>query len=106
MAKNTSPSERGELEITSINQQYLEKNLLSVEVFGRGMTWFDTGTVDSILDASQFVNLIEKRQGLKIACPEEIAWRNGWISTNDLEKIINETLNNEYKNYLLELMKN
>ncbi len=106
IAKNTSPSERGELEITSVNQKYLEKNLLSVEVFGRGMTWFDTGTVDSILDASQFVNLIEKRQGLKIACPEEIAWRNGWISNNDLEKIINETLNNEYKNYLLELIKN
>tara|TARA_B100001059_G_C17713305_1_gene516658 strand:- start:93 stop:962 length:870 start_codon:yes stop_codon:yes gene_type:complete len=101
IAKKIKPSDRGELEITDLNRKYLEKDQLNVEIMGRGMTWFDAGTVDSMMDASQFVNVIEKRQGLKIACPEEIAWRNKWITKERMLIIIDEMQNIEYKNYLI-----
>ena len=104
IAKKIKPSKRGEFEITSINQAYLKKNDIKLEVMGRGMTWFDTGTVESILDATQFVNVVEKRQGLKIACPEEIAWRNKWISNNRLISNAKKIQNIEYRNYLLGLL--
>ena len=87
IAKSIKPSSRGELEITSINDYYLKENNLNVEIFGRGMAWFDSGTQDTLLDASLFVSTIEKRQGLKIACLEEIAWLNGWLYDSDLERI-------------------
>ena len=87
IAKSIKPSPRGELEITSVNDHYLKENNLNVEIFGRGMAWFDSGTQDTLLDASLFVSTIEKRQGLKIACLEEIAWLNGWLEDLDLERI-------------------
>ncbi len=104
IAKTIKPSKRGEFEITSINQAYLKKKDIKLEVMGRGMTWFDTGTVESILDATQFVNVVEKRQGLKIACPEEIAWRNKWISNDKLISNAKKIQNIEYRNYLLGLL--
>ncbi len=94
---------RGELEITSINQMYLEDGTLEVELLGRGFTWLDTGTHDSLLEATTFVETIEKRQGFKIACLEEIAWRNGWLRENDIINIANTMSKNGYGKYLQSL---
>lgn len=105
MAKEVKPSARGELEITTINQMYLDKGLLDVELFGRGFAWLDTGTHESLHGASCFVQSIEDVQGLKVACLEEIAWRNGWLSANDLHKIAASMSKNEYGQYLAELIK-
>ena len=102
-AKKTKPSKRNELEITSINQDFLRKKLLDVELLGRGFAWLDTGTHDSLLEASNFVQTIEKRQGLKIACLEEIAFRKGFIDLKQLKKLALELSNNEYGGYLDEL---
>jgi glucose-1-phosphate thymidylyltransferase len=104
IAKTIQPSDRGELEITSINQNYLENQKLDVQVMGRGMAWLDTGTHESLLEASQFVHIIEKRQGLKIACPEEISWRKGWINTNQLKEIAKPLEKSGYGKYLLQLI--
>jgi glucose-1-phosphate thymidylyltransferase len=104
IAKTIKPSKRGELEITSINQNYLGKGQLQVEVMGRGMTWLDTGTHTTLLGASQFVSIIEERQGLKIACPEEIAWRNKWINDDGLKQLAIPIQQNDYGKYLLNLL--
>ena len=103
IAKNISPSDRGELEITSINQAYLNKSQLRLEVFGRGMTWLDTGTAESLMEAGEFVKVIQNRQGLVISCPEEISWRNGWISFDELILLAREYGDSEYKQYLSNL---
>ncbi len=104
IAKTIKPSDRGELEITSINQYYLENQELDVQVMGRGMAWLDTGTHESLLEASQFVHTLEKRQGLKIACLEEISWRNGWIDTDQLKKNAKLLEKSGYGEYLLQLI--
>ena len=103
-AKEISSSPRGELEISDINEIYLKEGNLSVEVFQRGIAWLDTGTVDSLHEASSFIRTIEHRQGLKICCPEEIAWRNGWISNDKLKKLALDYLKSGYGNYLLSLL--
>ena len=103
-AANLQPSERGELEITDINQHYLANEELRVVRLPRGMAWLDTGTHESLLEASQFVETIENRQGFKIACPEETAWRQGWISNAQLEQIGQEMLGSGYGEYLLEVL--
>ena len=97
-------SKRGELEISSINQYYLKK--LNHDVFGRGIAWLDTGTFDSLIDAGQFVRTIERRQGFKISCPEEISYRNGWLGKKEFEKLAKKIKDKNYKNYLLGLLKN
>jgi glucose-1-phosphate thymidylyltransferase len=102
-AKKVKPSARGELEITSINQMYLEEGSLSVELIGRGSAWLDTGTHDSLMDASNFVATIEHRQGLKIACLEEISYRMGYISKDDLQNIATKYRNSEYGEYLIKV---
>ncbi len=102
-AKNQEPSERGELEITDINKTYLSRGRLKVEKMGRGFAWLDTGTQDSLLEASQFVQTLEKRQGMKISCIEEIAFRMGYIDQTQLEKLGNEMANNPYGKYLLKI---
>lgn len=104
IAKSVQPSERGELEITSINQAYLERGDLQVEVLGRGFAWLDTGTHESLLEAGMFVETIEKRQGYKIACLEEIAYNNGWLTTEDLERTGKQLSKNSYGQYLLKLV--
>ena len=103
IAKSLSPSSRGELEISDINNAYLNLNKLSIKLFGRGFAWLDTGTHDTLLEASQFVNIVEKRQGLKIACIEEIAYMQNWINKDQLNKLLNKMPDNEYKKYLSNL---
>lgn len=105
IAKTLKPSPRGELEITDLNRVYLTANELSCEIMGRGMVWLDTGTHDSLLEAAQYIETIERRQGLKIACPEEIAFRQGWINATDLEYIGQSMANNNYGKYLLRLLR-
>jgi glucose-1-phosphate thymidylyltransferase len=105
IAASIKPSKRGELEITDVNRAYLEQGNLSVEVMGRGMAWLDTGTHDSLLEASSFIQTLEKRQGLKVACPEEIAWRNGWITDDQLSQLAQPLLKNGYGQYLIDLLK-
>jgi glucose-1-phosphate thymidylyltransferase len=104
IAKEVKPSERGELEITCINNAYLERGNLNVELLGRGFAWLDTGTHDSLLEAAMFVETIEKRQGYKVACLEEIAWRNGWLSDEQLRHSAKALSKNSYGDYLLEIL--
>lgn len=105
IAESIEPSNRGELEISSVNNAYLQNSNLDVEIFGRGMTWLDTGTPDSLMDAGEFVKVVQKRQGFVISCPEEIAWRNGWINTDDIKKLASNYGNSLYKDYLISITK-
>jgi glucose-1-phosphate thymidylyltransferase len=104
MAKSLKPSQRGELEITDLNRLYLERDKLNVEIMGRGYAWLDTGTHDSLLEASQFIATLEKRQGLKVACPEEISYRLGWIDMSQLERLAAPLLKNNYGQYLQRIL--
>lgn len=103
IAKTIKPSKRGELEITTINERYLNMGKLNVELLGRGFAWLDTGTYDSLIEAGSFVETVQKRQGLMVACPEEIAWRNGWLSNDELHKRGVLLSKNNYGQYLLRL---
>lgn len=105
MAQTLKPSARGELEITDLNRLYLEQNQLNIQLMGRGYAWLDTGTHDSLLEAGQFIATLEKRQGLKVACPEEIAWRSGWIDDAQLEKLAQGLSKSGYGQYLLRCLK-
>jgi glucose-1-phosphate thymidylyltransferase len=105
LAKDLKPSPRGELEITDLNRLYLEKNQLRVELMGRGYAWLDTGTHDSLLEAGQFIATLEKRQGLKVACPEEIAYRHRWISADELQALAKPLAKNGYGQYLQQILK-
>ncbi|MEQ1962912.1 glucose-1-phosphate thymidylyltransferase RfbA [Xenorhabdus khoisanae] len=106
LAKELKPSERGELEITDINKLYLAKGTLSVAMMGRGYAWLDTGTHQSLIDAGNFIQTLEERQGLKVACPEEIAYRKGFISADDVKKLAKPLSKNSYGKYLLKMVKN
>ncbi len=105
IAKGVRPSWRGELEITSVNDEYLRRGQLSVELLGRGSAWLDTGTFDTLLQAAQFVHTLEARQGLKIACPEEIAFRNGWIDRAAMERLAEQLSKNSYGAYLKQVLR-
>ena len=105
IAKNVKPSARGEIEITSINEEYMKQNRLYVETFGRGMTWFDTGTHDALLETASFVQTIEKRQGMQVCSPEEIAYQKGWINKEQLSTLADKYMKTEYGKYLKELIK-
>jgi glucose-1-phosphate thymidylyltransferase len=105
IARQIRPSPRGELEITDVNRAYLESGQLHVEILGRGDAWLDTGTHDSLLEAGQFIQSLEKRQGLKICCPEEIAWRNGWIDDAQLAFLAAGYCKSGYGEYLLDIMR-
>ena len=105
IAKSIKPSPRGELEITDVNRVYLEQGQLNVEIMGRGYAWLDTGTHDSLIEAAQFIQTIEHRQGFKVACPEEIAYRNGWVNAEALEKLAQPYLKTRYGQYLMDLLK-
>ena len=105
IAKNVKPSARGEIEITSINEEYMKQNKLFVETFGRGMTWFDTGTHDALLETASFVQTIEKRQGMQVCCPEEIAYQKGWISNEQLSNLADKYMKTDYGKYLKDLIK-
>ena len=102
IAENAKPSSRGELEISSVNQTFMDQDNLQVKILGKGMTWLDTGTHESLIEASQFIHTVEKRQGLKVACLEEIAFKKGWISKNQLIKTANQLSQTKYGQYLLE----
>lgn len=104
-AQNIKPSQRGELEITDLNRVYLKQGKLKVEVLPRGTAWLDTGTFDSLADASNFIRTVQKRQGLSIGCPEEIAWRAGWLSNDDLHSIATKFAKSGYGDYLMHLLK-
>ncbi len=104
LARDLKPSPRGELEITDLNRLYLEKGQLSCELMGRGMAWLDTGTHESLLEASQYIATLEKRQGLKIACPEEISYRRGWITAAQVEALAKPMLKNSYGQYLIQML--
>ena len=104
ISKNLKPSSRGELEITSVNQEYLKRGLLKTKILGRGFAWLDTGTPESLLDASYFVQTIEKRQGFKIGCIEEIAYNNKWIDKNQFSKLIQSIYSSDYKKYLIKII--
>ena len=103
-ARQVKPSARGELEITDLNQMYLEEGLLRVELMGRGMAWLDTGTCDSLNDAGSYIRTLEHRQGLKVGCPEEVAWRQGWISSDALERLAQPLKKSGYGTYLLQML--
>ena len=103
IAKSIEPSARGELEITAVNNVYLDNKKVRLMEFGRGMTWLDAGTPDSLMDAGEYVKVVQNRQGLVMACPEEIAWRNSWISINQLKFLANQYGNSELRSYLLSL---
>ncbi|AIQ98284.1 glucose-1-phosphate thymidylyltransferase RfbA [Prochlorococcus sp. MIT 0801] len=105
-AKTVTPSERGELEITDINRQYLQENKLKVQIMGRGMAWLDTGTFDSLHEAGAFIRTLERRQGLKVGCPEEVAWRQGWISNKKIYQIAQLQSKSGYGEYLNQLLSN
>ncbi|KPF49142.1 glucose-1-phosphate thymidylyltransferase [beta proteobacterium AAP51] len=105
IAASIKPSARGELEITTVNERYLQQNQLDVEIMGRGYAWLDTGTHDSLMEAGQFIATLEKRQGLKVACPEEIAYRAGWINAAQMEALAAPMLKNSYGQYLMQVLR-